>query len=271
MTHNVQLALWIAHPVLQTAVVVLMVQRKRHRDCPAFFAYLLSQCLIFAVVFPLYCSGSYKLFFDAYWISALISLALGFWVIHEIFLDIFAPFHTLKDLGTVLFQWAGLVMLLVGIIVAAASPSSNQGPLVQAVSTMQRCVRLTQCGLILFLLVFSRYLGVNWQQRSFGIALGFGGFAAAEMFSVALNTSGYLSQNQAGVLNMCAYNFAIAIWFGYLWSKKPVARDASATLLKSQRWDQSLADLRHPVAPDSLIPMFESMVERAFSKAAADR
>lgn len=270
MTDKVQLALWIAHPVLQSSVVVLMLVRRQVRKFPVFFGYLLSQCAIFAVVFPLYCTGSYRAFFFAYWISALISLALGFAVIHEIFLDIFAPFHTLKDLGTVLFQWAGLVMLLVGIVVAAASPTSSQGPVVQAVLTLQRCVRIAQCGLILFLLVFSRYLGVSWRQKSFGTALGFGTFAATELFVVALNASGYATQREISIVNMCAYNLAIVTWFGYMWSKNAV-RENAATLLKSQRWDQSLAEVRHPVAPDSLIPMFEGMVERAFSKAAGDQ
>jgi len=32
--------------------------------------------------------------------------------------------------------------------------------------------------------------------------------------------------------------------------------------------EQGLADLQHPVPSDSLIPMFEGMVERAFSRSA---
>jgi len=46
---------------------------------------------------------------------------------------------------------------------------------------------------------------------------------------------------------------------GNAWIKTP-ARDASASLLMSQRWDQSLTDLRHPGSSDSLIPLFEGMV-----------
>src|SRR5215510_8847919 len=151
-----------------------MFSRKLHRKFPVFFLYLLAQIVIFTILFPTYASGSYERFFYAYWVSAVVSLALGFKVIHEIFLDVFQPYHTLKDLGSVLFKWAGLVMLLVAGVVAAASPASNQVPIVQAVLTVQRCVRVIQCGLVLFLLVFSRYLGVSWKQQSFGIALGFG-------------------------------------------------------------------------------------------------
>jgi hypothetical protein len=270
MSHEAQLVLWSAHPVLQLGVAGVMVWRKLHRRFPVFFRYVLCQIGIFAVIFPVYLSGSYKPFFYGYWITHAISLVLGFLVIQEIFLDVFQPYHTLKDLGAVLFKWAGLVMLLAAGVVAAASPATSQGPLVEAVLTVQRCVRVIQCGLVLFLLVFSNYLGVSWRQRSFGIALGFGGFASAELFAVALNASGYLSEPSIGVLNMCAYNLAILTWMGYMWAKDS-AREPATLLLKSQRWDQSLADLQHPVSDGSLIPMFEGMVERAFSRAGSDQ
>ena len=43
-------------------------------------------------------------------------------------------------------------------------------------------------------------------------------------------------------------------------------RQAAVNHLQTQRWEQGLADLQHPVPSDSLIPMFEGMVERAFSR-----
>ena len=111
------------------------------------------------------------------WVSTAISVALGFKVIHEAFLDAFRPFHTLRDLGTVLFKWAGLVMLLVAGVVSVSTNSSDTVPWVQAILTAQRCVRIIQVGMVLFLLFFARYLGVSRRQHSFGIALGFGCFA----------------------------------------------------------------------------------------------
>ena len=136
--------------------------------------------------------GQLSQFFYSYWLCSAVSLAVGFKIIHEIFLDVFRPYHTLKDLGSVLFRWGALVMLLVAIVVAASTPASTEGPLVQSVLTVQRCVRVIQVGLVLFLLVFSRYLGVNWKQHSFGIALGFGIAAFVELLVVGLHTAGYL-------------------------------------------------------------------------------
>src|SRR5438309_8534169 len=64
---------------------------------------------------------------------------------------------------------------------------------------------------------------------------------------------------------MAAYNSALLTWFVYVLVKSP-ARDAAATLLQPQRWEQSLTDIHHPLPADSLIPMFESMVDRALSR-----
>jgi len=259
-------ALWIAHPVLQLAVATIMWKRKLRGKFPVFFAYILSQITVFLVVFPTYLKASYLIFFYVYWVAAAISLAIGFKVIHEVFLDVFRPYHTLKDLGTVVFKWAGLVMLLVAAVVAAASSTSEQGPLVQAVLTVQRCVRVIQCGLVLFLILFSRYLGVSWRQQSFGIAAGFGGFAGVELIAAALRASGAVSEHALAFSIMIGYNLAILVWARYLWAKSE-AREPVAVLLTSQRWDQSLSEIQYPVPADSLIPMFEGMVDRAFSRA----
>lgn len=268
MNPKTQLALWIAHPILELALGSILVWRGLHRKFPVFFAYIVSQILIFAVLFPIYLhqdlAAGYSRYFWAYWIGAAISLAIGFKVIHEIFVDVFRPFHTLKDLGTVLFKWSALVMLLMALVVAAASPASHS-PLTQAIIMSQRCVRVIQCGLILFLIVFSRYLGVSWRQPSFGIALGFGGYASIELAGVALYSGGQLHPDTLGLLQTTAYGFAILSWIGYA-LLNVVPKETSSRMLMSQRWDQTLTDLQHPVPADSLIPMFEGMVDRAFSR-----
>jgi hypothetical protein len=272
MSAHSQLAseiLWGAQPVLQLAVAVVLWRRKLYKQFPVFCFYLLSQIVIFAITFPLRQTGNYEWFFWSYWLGAAVSSFLCFKVIHEVFLDVFRPYHTLKDLGTVLFKWAGVVMLMISVVVAFSN-SSQQDPLVNAVTTLQRSVRLVQCGLILFLLLFSRFLGVSRKQQSFGIALGFGLFAFVELLAVALNSGSYLDKYQVAFINTVTYNLVILIWFSYALARS-TAREAAVNHLQTQRWEQSLANL-HPVqgtygaGSNSLIPMFEGMVERAISR-----
>jgi hypothetical protein len=256
--------LWIAHPILQTAIAAAMFRFGRHRQFRYFFAYIVAQIVTFAVVFPTY---RYDLAAWPYlsWLSIAVSVALGFKVIHEAFLDAFRPFHTLRDLGTVLFKWAGLVMLLVAGVVSVSTNSSDTAPWVQAILTAQRCVRIIQVGMVLFLIFFARYLGVSRRQYSFGIALGFGCFAMVELSLVASWVGDHLNNLSMGLVNMAAYNCALLVWLTYTLAESPV-REAPANLLRPQRWEQSLTDIHHPLPADSLIPMFEGMVDRALSR-----
>jgi len=256
--------LWCAHPILQLAVAVALWRRKLYQQFPVFFTYILAQIAIFAVTFPLWRAGNYEWFFWSYWLGAVVGAILGFKVIHEVFLDVFRPYHTLKDLGTMLFRWAGVVMLMVSAVVAFSN-SPTYEPIVHAVTTLQRSVRFLQFGLVLLLLLFSRYLGVSRRQRSFGIALGFGGYAGAELMLLALSSGGLLHKQGLALANMMAFNLAMLVWLGYALASK-VVRVTAANHLQTQRWEHGLADLQHPAASKSLITMFEGMVERAFSR-----
>lgn len=263
-SHSVFLYLWCAQPILQSVVAVILWRRKLHKQFPVFFLFLLVQVANFAVIFPLWRTGNYGLYFGLFWLGEAVNAVLGFKVIHEIFLDVFRPYHTLKDLGTLLFKWAGVVMLMVSVVVAFSN-SFDQSPLVHAVTTLQRSVRIVQLGLILFMLLFSSFLGVSRKQVSFGISLGFGLFAGVELMLMALNSGGFVRSANLNLINMVTFVAAILVWLGYSLSRQAV-RVGAVNHLQTQRWEQGLADLQPSVASDSLIPMFEGMVERAFSR-----
>lgn len=266
-SHSMMMALWFAQPALQLGVAIVIWRRKLYKQFPVFLIFLLSQVAIFAITYPVYVLSGYKTlgYFWLYWLSQALNALLSFKIIHEVFLDVFRPYHALKDLGTPVFKWAGLVMLLVSVVVAASN-SFDQDPVVHAVLTLQRSVRLVQVGLILFLLLFSRFLGVSRRQPSFGIALGFGVSAGVELMLLALRAGGFIRVNNLNMINMLCCNISIWIWLAYSFSRV-VARDSNLNYLQTQRWEKGLADLQtHENGDDSLIPMFEGMVERAFSR-----
>ena len=257
--------LWIAHPILQVGIAALMVHRGLHKKFKFFFGYILVQFATFIVLFTAY-RHSYSTLFYIYWGCDALSVAFGFGVIHEVFVDVFRAFHTLRDLGTVLFKWAGLVMLLVAGVVSVSTNSSEMAPWMQAIITSQRCVRMIQVGMVLFLLFFAHYVGVSRRQHSFGIALGFGSYAVIELALIASWVGNHIGGSAwASILNMAAFNGSLLVWFGYVALKSP-ARDVSMSLLRPQRWEQGLSDIQHPLPADSLIPMFEGMVDRALSR-----
>lgn len=262
--------LWIAHPVLQCIVAGIMLRRKLSRIMPMFFAYIISQIVIFAFLFPTQLMGSMESwsYFYLYWATTAVSAVLGFMVIREIFRDVFRPFPALRDLGSVIFRWAGIVMVVVGLVLMAAGSSESQR-IMQVVLAVERGVRVMQCGLILFLLLFSTYLGLSWKNHSFGLALGFGGFAAVEMaLMVYRSHAGFTGDVGISLVNMVAYNMSIAVWMFYLVRENPARRRTEA-LLKPVRWNESLVDALHPVTREAFLPMFEGIVDRALSRSVA--
>ena len=263
-SHATSIFLWWAQPVLQSVVAGVLWRRKIHKQFPVFFTFLLAQVLNFVVLYPLYGrSSTYVWYFYLYWVGQAVTAVLGFKVIHEIFLDVFRPYQALKDLGTPVFKWAGAVMLLVSVVVAASS--SMKDPITHAVTTLERSVSTVQVGLILFLIIFAGFLGVSRKQLSFGIALGFGSLALADLMLYALYAGKFIGNNHLDLLNMFCYDLSILVWIGYS-SLGTAVREASANPLRTQRWERSLAELQPAAGGDSLIPMFEGMVERAFSR-----
>jgi hypothetical protein len=261
-------ALWFAHPLLLTGIAAIMLKRNLRRKFKYFFGYVLTQIVTFAIVYSAYKHRS-SVLFHLYWCCDALSVAFGFAVIHEVFVDVFRAFHTLRDLGTVLFKWAGLVMLLVAGVVSVSTNSPTMSPVIQAIITSQRCVRIIQVGMVLFLLFFAHYVGISRRQHSFGIALGFGAYALIELVLISSWVGNHLGGAWMNIVNMAAYNGSLMVWLGYVWVTSP-ARDTDLSLLQPQRWEQSLSDIHHPLPADSLIPMFEGMVDRALSRAPHD-
>jgi len=262
-SHTTSQCLWCAQPILQSVVAAVLWRRKLHKLFPVFFTFLLSQVAIFAVTFAVY-DRSDSWYFWLFWIGEAASAILGFKVIHEIFLDVFRPYHALKDLGTPVFKWAGVVMLLVSVVVAASN-SFTRYPIIHAVTTLERSVRMVQFGLILFLVIFSRFLGVSRKQVSFGIALGFGLFAGTELMLLAMYSGKFVGRGDFDLITMLSYDISIVVWLAYA-CLASVTREPATNHLRTQRWEQGLADLQRAAPNDALIPMFEGMVERAFSR-----
>ncbi len=260
---QIQLALWVVQPALQAVAAAVLFRRKLHKDFPTFLTFLIAQVAIFAVEYPVYQWGSREAYFYVFWIANSLNLIFEFKIIHEIFLDIFRPYHALKDLGTALFKWAALIMILVSVVLISISPGWDD-PVANTITVAHRCLRVIQSGLVLFLLAFAKHLGFSWRRHSFGLALGFGLMAAAELLTNALYSGVHISVDVVNSINMLTCSCGASIWLAYSLLNR---REVAIPVLVPQRWDEALMDMQPHNETESLIPMFEHMVDRAFSKA----
>ena len=98
----------------ESVIILLLARYKLHRQFKCFFAYIVAQILTFSLIFPSYMSQYHRVDVYLYWTTNAAGVLLGFLVIHEVFLDVFRPFHTLRDLAMVLAKWAGRLVVLHG-------------------------------------------------------------------------------------------------------------------------------------------------------------
>lgn len=260
---QMMLELWILQAITQAATTVILYHRKLRKEFPAFFLYMVVQLVTFCVQFPVYKYADGVTYYKVYWVATALDLFISFKIIHEIFMEVFKPYHALKDLGTALFKWAALVMVLLSAVLISIN-ASWQDPLLTSIFTVQRCVRVVQCGLVVFLFAFSRSLQVSWRRLSFGIALGFGVVAGGELLSNALFSGQRLQTPLWQISTMVTYELGMCIWLFYSLTSR---RRDMVPVLVPQRWDEALMEIQPGEAEgDSLIPMFEHMVDQALSK-----
>jgi hypothetical protein len=258
--HPIDYVLWLTAPVAQLGVLIIMYKRDFHRDFPFFFNYTILQVLTEPVLFIIQ-RNSYTFYYWGYWVSVALSALLSFAVLQEIFKDAFRPYEALRDLSVILFRWSALVVLLVAVMWAINSTHSNQNDTITTtILLMERSVRLAQCGLVFFLILLGGYLGISRHNMVFGIAVGFGFFAAVNMLvTTAASQPSIVHVSTLRSINSAAYVVSSLIWLGY--TALAPARRGALVAIRSKTWNSALEDAREPIA-DSLLDNMDRTVER---------
>jgi hypothetical protein len=252
--------LWCLTPIFMSVTAVFLCRRRLQKEFPYFFNYVIFQILSFLVEFPL---RNWPNYYYVYWTVQALSVVVSFAVLLEIFRDAFRPYEALRDLSIILFRWCALVVLLLGGMWAITSWRQNQvDNITNAIYLIDRSVRLMQCGLVLFMLLFSEYLGIRRRNLLFGISVGFGFFAAVNMLVMtALSHHSYFSKSTLSRINAIAYVISTLIWLAYA-ALPSTVRGGRQVAEATQKWDQALDDARNAAPVTSLLDSMDQTVER---------
>jgi hypothetical protein len=207
-------AVWLAGPVLQIGIIVMMVRRGLRTKFTFLFNYFIFQALGTVALFVLYRFPMQ--YFFAYWVFASISILLEFAVMHEVFSYAMRPYSGLRDLGVLVFRWAAVILLLVGVAMAMSSSGSATARVGTAILNIERSIRLMQCGLLAFMFVCSHELGLKWKNFANGVSIGFGVFAFTDLMVVSAHNM--LNGNWNNFLSLTssfAFLAASGICLGY--------------------------------------------------------
>jgi len=270
MAENLVRIFWVAAAMGLIYLAGLMLRRRLHREFPVFFALVVAECLDSAL--GLICrSISYKAYYIQYWVMAAVISVLGFAVLREVFLHIFRPYDALRNFGKMLFRWSAAILLLVATVMALSSSQLTSNPIANFILTLDRSVSLMQCGLVIFLYLFARQLGLTERHRIYGISVGFGVFASVHLMTVTLTslvpaaTSSRVGMYLLNVPYQFAWLATVIIWAVYMYRPEPERRRATVLELP-ESWNYTLAEINNDSSDSAFLPNVVDTVERVLTR-----
>jgi hypothetical protein len=226
------LFLWITPHALLGVLAVILCKRRLYREFPVFFAYVLYEIAEFILLFTMYSVlGAGRQYGYAYCATLLLSIALRFGVIDEVSKDLFRESQFLKVAARRSLQCVTGLLLVMGVLLGVYAPGGNSARWYAGVFVVNRAAAMVQCGLLLSLLLFSRFLGLSWRRPAFGIALGLGILTSVDLAFSALRAE-FASRVGEEFLNLLVtgtYLVCVSIWIRYLLA--PEVSPASLTVV----------------------------------------
>ena len=208
--------MWITGFALQALIAWVMLRKKFHHEYPAFFVYTAFHVGLFFVEFPSH-YFSYFVYFYVYWVSNGISSLLALLVLQELFKKLVSPCEPLQKRALLIFRASVVTICLIALdLVRLQHLQLNNDRLLEALVAMQQAVGMVVFGLVLFLGLFRRVLGLAWRNTEVGIALGYSIYAAATMTSaIAYARVGHYGRWLITFVMQLSYLLATVVWAYY--------------------------------------------------------
>jgi hypothetical protein len=221
----------------------------------------------------------YTLYFYTYWVTYIASAVAIFFVIQEIFRHVMEPVPGLRRLGLLAFRWVSIVSVVVtvGAIALPASIAAPNGNRIGPIALqLMRCVSVMEICLLAFLALSTHALGRTFRSRFFGIGLGFGIEAAAELFFTALSVRFPGLTSSANLFAECATLLMLLTWTVYFLLPEPQVERERVVLAPNSslaRWNSlanGLGQMPQVATAQSSTGFFlqdiEGVVERVLAK-----
>jgi len=253
-------------------VLQVLIRRDLRKKFPIFFNCMIAYGVMGCIGLGAYlanCAVSYYLSF----VMGSVFMFLQFGVIYEVLANTLKPYSALVDLAKMLFCWAAVFLLLTALVTALATNGQQATRLEAAMTVVQHSIRLMQCGLLLFLMVFENRLGISWRNHGMAIAMGLGVYSASDLITTYLPS---LPQYLFDLIDSIVYIGILAFWGCFLLMREQSPKSVldSPSRLIFQRWNEALmatplVSRKNQVAfapVESFLPGVEQTVERVMAR-----
>jgi len=271
----IQWILAIAGIVGPSLVWLVVRRRKLYSIFPAFSNYLILYVVVASVGLAAYFYNC-PAYFYVDWVLTLLLVSLEFGVIYEVLTHTLKSYSALADLAKIMFRWGAGFLLFMALVTALATSGGHVGRLQAAMNVIEHSVRLMECGLLFFLLVFDTHLGISWRSHGMCIAMGLGVYSAVDLIVSYLVMLPSPSVALLGTIDGLVYIGVLAFWGSLLRLPEPARKTVldSPKRLIFQRWNEALISTTlarrtsgvalTPV--ESFLPGVEQTVERVMAR-----
>lgn len=251
-------ALSVAEPVLLAGTLwQFAVRNNAPKRFTAFGAYLACRLavtaplllLLYGVRFHMVDRRlAYAIYYYLYWVGYLVGAGLALLVVHEIFSYLMRPLPGLGRYGLMAFRWVSLISVLIAFATALYPTGTDRNLLVAATSGAMRCMSILELCLLVFIIVSMQTLRLSPRSREFGVSLGLGLIAAADLFGSAFAFGHSTLASVAGFCSQVAVTLGVAVWVIYFSRPEQEPSLVPQTPLSLRRWNE-IADALTPSAP----------------------
>lgn len=218
--------------MLLLAVATAMFRKGQHRHFPIFFSYLIFEFVMCCILWPM---AYFRAPVEIYWRFDLLDragdIALRFGILQELFESSAAgsaPWY--RNVARMRNRVTVLLVILASVVFAALYSSSLNHAFFANYAIIE-AFNVAQCGLIVLLLLWHRFLGLRMSPFAFGIAVGMGLAMGLEPFQIMLRYSVPARMGMiVDMMNMAAYHGAVVVWFYFAQAREKVPSDSTAAL-----------------------------------------
>jgi hypothetical protein len=159
------------------------------------------------------------------WTAVLVEYILLLFVIYGAFRMAMKPLRGLHRAGKIIFRWVAVVSLLLSLGMAFGPHVSDPGTFRVAIvaESLQQGTSVLLLCMLVFVCFASRYLGLSFRNRIFGILLGLGIYSACSLVESAWLATKGTHTVFAPIFLVSSFGFlaCLFVWSGYLLAPEP--------------------------------------------------
>lgn len=221
----------------------------------------------------------YTAYFYGYWFAYVATAVAIFFVIQEVFKRVMEPVPGLRRLGLLAFRWISVVSIIVAVGAVAlpgTMAKTDVSPIGPICMEVMRCMSVLELCLMAFLALAIHALGRSFRSRLFGLGLGFGTQAMADLIFTAVSIRYHAINSVANLGLQLITDVVLVAWSVYFFMPEPSAERNMIVLPPSSmlsRWNalaKGLGQMPEPVTAGAPTGFFlqdiEGVVDRVLAK-----